>query len=79
MQLKCGTGLKESDLTMEGYYNQFYPGDFSKTNASFQKRLTLASKSKSIEYVGKMCDTIFLQERYIYTKSCLSYHRLIKK
>ena len=64
-QLKSGTGLKESELTREGYYKETDPDDYKTTNTSFQKRLEQATGSKSIEYIGKICDGLFLQERYI--------------
>jgi hypothetical protein len=63
-QFKYGSGLKDFELSKEGYYTEKIPDDYSTSNTSCAKRFTLASGSKSMEFVGKICDGIFHQDRY---------------
>jgi hypothetical protein len=58
-QLTNGMGSKTSELSMEMYYKDTDPDDYSAENPGFESRMKLSSNSKKFELVGKICDGIF--------------------
>lgn len=65
-QLSYGSELKDSELTSLLYYKDTAPDEYDPAkNSSFKTRLEFAQESKPFELIGRLCDGIFTQKRYL--------------